>query len=145
MPSINNFSSALDSLAKNQTLRVDADGGNLHAVTGSEKIGLAFQKYVLRKSPEQLGISQAKIAGALVGLYKHENPGVTNNQLGKLLDKLGFTQFATLLKSQPDLASRSATQEAAPEFNAADYKNDEDIFGIFTKKDPTRAGMSILS
>lgn len=143
MSSINNLNSALDSLAKNQTLRVDTDGGNLHAVTGSEKIGLAFQKYILRKSPEQLGISQAKIAGALVGLYKNENPGVSNHQVGKLLDKLGFTQFAALIKSQPDLSARTATQEASPQLDDAEYQDDPEQFGTFTKKDPARAGVAI--
>jgi protein tyrosine phosphatase len=140
MPSINNLNSALTAIENHQTLRVDADGGNLHEVKGFEKFSLAFQKNVLKKTPDQLGTSQAKIAGALVGLYKNEKPGVSNQQVAKFLDRLGFTEFAALLKKSPDLSARQATVEKGPAFEETAFHDDENVFGTFTKKDPQRAG-----
>lgn len=136
MTSINNLNSALNSLSSNQTLRANEDGSNLHTVSGFEKIGIAFQKHVLRKSPEQLGTSQAIIGKAIASLYKNEHPGATTNQISKVLDKLGFKEFAQLIKNSPALSSRSAAVESSPEFS----DHETEIYGSFTKNASGRAG-----
>ena len=138
---INSFNKAVDSLIAKDTLRVDSSG-NLGTVKGVEKFSLAFQRNVLKRTPDQLGTSQSAIAGALVKLYKNENPGVSNAQVGKVLDRLGFKEFAANLKGLPDLPSRQATLEKAPAFSKepiADSK--EEIFGTFNRGNAGRAGV----
>jgi protein tyrosine phosphatase len=139
---INSFNKAIDALVAKDTLRVDTSG-NLSTVKGAERFSLAFQRNVLRKNPDQLGTSQAKIASALVSLYKNENPGVSNAQVAKILDRFGFTEFAAKLKSAPDLPARQATLEKAPNLSKqATQDSKEEIFGTFNRSNAGRAGVA---
>lgn len=108
---INSFDQAVQSLQAQRTLRVDATGGNLHALSGLEKAGVAFQRVVLRRSPEQLGTSDAAVAKALAGLYRNEHAGSSRFEVARQLGRLGLDRFADLLAAAPRLEQRSAVLE----------------------------------
>jgi len=102
-------------LNRGATLRVDKDGGNLHEVTGFEKISLAFQRKVMGRSAEALGTDDASIAKAMAGLYRSEHGGSTRLEVARQLDKLGLGSLAKHLEASPSLQQRAVEQRGDTE------------------------------
>jgi hypothetical protein len=113
---IKTYRGALDTLKNNEQLRVDSKTGELRSIGKAEKFSLAFQRSVLKKTPEQLGTGDYAVAGALVNLYVKQNPGAKSAQVGEFLGKFGFAEFAAQLQQEPKLSSRQSKIEAAPHF-----------------------------
>lgn len=139
MTAINSFSGALDALSRNQTLKINHDG-DLQKVGLGGKISLAFQRYIQKKTPDQLGTNQKEIAKILVKLYKNETPGGTTDRLSLILQSAGTKGrgFAETIRQLPNLEARQAEIKEAPAFE----KNDEDIFGTFTRNNGRAGGVS---
>jgi hypothetical protein len=136
MATINSFSSALDALSRNQTLKINQDG-NLQNVSGFAKVALAFQRYIQKKTPDQLGTNQQAIAKLLVKLYKNENPTGNVHNLSAILHSAGASRLAETVKQLPNLETRKAEVKEAPVFK----QEDEEIFGTFTRGNGGRAGV----
>lgn len=135
--SIRDFKQATTALREGAQLRVDKDGGNLRQISGFEKLSVAFQRGVMRRSPEQLGTSDAAVAKALVGLYKAEHHGSSRMEVSRLLSALGLDRLADAVEASVSLTSRKAKTESEVDDNfqslaevrAEARASKEDIFG----------------
>lgn len=144
---IKSFDRGTSALQQGAKLRVNADGSNLRGLSGFEKIGVAFQRTVLRRSPEQLGTSDAAIAKALVGLYRSEHGGGTRLEIARKLGQLGLGRLADHLANSPSLESRTTQLEpevddvyqSLDEIQSEVKAQREEIFGT-VKHAPIKSG-----
>lgn len=139
---ITNFNQGAQALRQGAQLRVNADGTNLHQVSGLEKVSLAFKRMVMRATPETLGTGDAAIAKALVNLYRAEHGGATRFDVARELGKMGLDRLADHLQKSPPLGQRQAqlepelddTHQTLAQARQEAAINSEDRFGVVSHR-----------